>query len=193
MENIDILYSPSEVCDQIKVKDSTLRKYVIILEAAGYVFSRNNKGHRQYTDKDIVILKRFIAASKQPGIRLETAAEQIVSMAQPNSITESVTMDIAVNEEAGTEVGTGLPALMKELQLKEEEWNKQISLLVAINSELISRLEETERREKQMLSILEGMEARELERERAAADQLDKPDINEPETKKSFLSRLLGK
>lgn len=201
MDSIDILYSPSEVCDQIKVKDSTLRKYVIILEAAGYVFSRNNKGHRQYTDKDIVILKRFIAASKQPGIRLETAAEQIVSVSQGSNVTQPDTKDITVNEGIVTENGTSLPVLLKELQIKEEERDKQISLLVAINTELINRLEEMDKREKQMIRILEGMEARELEREvkmaaaerLAAADPLDEQEIEEPRTKKNFFSRLLGK
>ena len=37
---IEILYSPGEVSDTLKVKDSTLRKYCGILENAGYRFSK---------------------------------------------------------------------------------------------------------------------------------------------------------
>ncbi|MFD6726048.1 MerR family transcriptional regulator, partial [Streptomyces sp. NPDC060131] len=61
---IEILYSPGEVSDTLKVKDSTLRKYCGILENAGYSFSKNNRGHRQYTDKDVMTFKKLIAATK---------------------------------------------------------------------------------------------------------------------------------
>ncbi|MFJ7367534.1 hypothetical protein ACIQWQ_26060 [Peribacillus frigoritolerans] len=50
---IEILYSPGKVSDTLKVKDSTLRKYCGILKNAGYRFSKNNRGHRQYTEKDV--------------------------------------------------------------------------------------------------------------------------------------------
>ena len=184
--DIDILYSPSEVCEQIKVKDSTLRKYVIILEGAGYKFSRNKKGHRQYTDKDIIILKRFIAASQEPGIRLETAAEQIVSTVKNINATGPNTTDIAAHTP-----DINISALINHFEERESEREKQISLLLAINSELIERLEATETRENRILSILEGMELRELEREEAKkAAAIDPP---EPETKKNFLTRLFSK
>lgn len=96
---IEILYSPGEVSDTLKVKDSTLRKYCGILENAGYSFSKNNRGHRQYTDKDVMTFKKLIAATKNSDMTIESAAEQLVSMYKQTSVTVTCTSDIALYDQ----------------------------------------------------------------------------------------------
>jgi DNA-binding transcriptional MerR regulator len=172
---IEILYSPAEVSDTIKVKESTLRKYVNILESAGYVFSKNNRGHRQYKEKDVIALKRFIAASERPDMTLETASEQIVSMYNKSIITHTDTTDIALQEQHSKDIS----------ELKEIVENQS-----KVIQELIKRLEERDiyaaERDKK---LIEGI--RELQEQKK--EMLQIAATNEAEKEKGFFARLFGK
>ncbi len=101
---IEILYSPGEVSDTLKVKDSTLRKYCGILENAGYRFSKNNRGHRQYTDKDVMTFKKLITATKNSDMTIETAAEHLVSMYKQTSVTITDTTDITLHAQHSKDI-----------------------------------------------------------------------------------------
>lgn len=59
-----ILMSPSDVCTLLGIKESTLRKYALILKDAGYQFHVNDKGQRGYFEKDVMVLKRFMEKNK---------------------------------------------------------------------------------------------------------------------------------
>jgi DNA-binding transcriptional MerR regulator len=172
---IEILYSPAEVSDTIKVKESTLRKYVNILESAGYVFSKNNRGHRQYKDNDVIALKRFIAASERPDMTLETAAEQIVAMYDMSSMTLTDTTDITLHEQHNKDIS----------ELKEIVENQS-----KVIQELIKRLEERDRHiEKRDKQLMDGI--RELQDQKKELLQI--AAANEEQKNKGFWSRVFGK
>jgi DNA-binding transcriptional MerR regulator len=172
---IEILYSPAEVSDTIKVKESTLRKYVNILESAGYIFSKNNRGHRQYKDNDVIALKRFIAASERPDMTLETAAEQIVAMYDMSDMTLTDTTDITLHKQHSKDISD-----LKEIV---ENQNKVIQ-------ELIKRLEDRDRfaaeRDKKLLDGIKQIQEQKKELLQIAA-------ANEEEKNKGFWSRVFGK
>ncbi|GAA3332335.1 hypothetical protein GCM10020331_092080 [Ectobacillus funiculus] len=44
----------------MEVKESTLRKYFQALEAHGYTFLKNDRGHRAFFDKDVVALRQYV-------------------------------------------------------------------------------------------------------------------------------------
>lgn len=54
------VYSPSEIAELIDIKESTLRKYCLLLEKSGISFQRNNRGQRWYNDNDVIMLRKFM-------------------------------------------------------------------------------------------------------------------------------------
>lgn len=196
MSELDILLSPGEVCEQLKLKDSTLRKYVGILEAAGYVFSKNNRGHRQYREKDVIALRKFISASERTDMTLELAAEQLVSMYKKADVTLNGTKDIPIHDHYTNDIAELRGTI-----------NKQNDLILM----LVQRLEEKDRYEKERDKRLNQR----LEEIAAALDQQEKQTFmlestkkelqavkeemaaskeeREAEKKKGLFSRLLGR
>lgn len=51
---------PNDVCTLLSIKESTLRKYALLLKDAGYQFHVNDKGQRGYFSKDVIVIKRFL-------------------------------------------------------------------------------------------------------------------------------------
>ena len=45
------LYSSSDVATLLKIQESTLRKYCIMFEKAGYKFHKNENSHRGFFDR----------------------------------------------------------------------------------------------------------------------------------------------
>ncbi|TKH02733.1 MerR family transcriptional regulator [Peribacillus simplex] len=194
---IEILYSPGEVSDTLKVKDSTLRKYCGILENAGYHFSKNNRGHRQYTEKDVMTFKKLITATKTSDMTIETAAEQLVSMYKQTSVTVPVTTDIALHEQHSKDI--------TELKNTVETQNKLIISLVERLDQHSTYLEDsTKNRDNKLLEQLKAFqkENEELHKEmKQMNEKLEQiAEIGkeaaasaEKEKEKGFFARLLGK
>jgi DNA-binding transcriptional MerR regulator len=176
---LEILYSPAEVSDTLKVKESTLRKYVGILESSGYNFSKNNRGHRQYKESDVIALKRFISASERPDMTLETAAEQLVSMYKTTTITHSDTTDITLQEKHS-----------KDISELMETVNKQTEVI----RELMKCLEERDKKIKEQFQerdkrLMEGI--RQIQDQKEALLQL--AANQEENNKKGLFARLFNR
>lgn len=76
--NEKIVYWNKEVADLLKIGDSTLRKWCILLEERGYVFLKDEQNRRGFRDKDVVLLRRFRDLLKQGGASLENAANAVI-------------------------------------------------------------------------------------------------------------------
>ncbi|MBK5447095.1 MerR family transcriptional regulator [Peribacillus sp. TH24] len=191
---IEILYSPGEVSDTLKVKDSTLRKYCGILENAGYHFSKNNRGHRQYTDKDVMTFKKLIAATKNSDMTIETAAEQLVSMYKQTSMTIPATTDITSHEQHSKDIA--------ELKNTVDIQNKLIISLAERLEQHSTYLEDsTKNRDNKLLEHLKSFqkENEELHKEmklmNEKLEQIGKETAAAAETgkEKGLFARLFGK
>jgi DNA-binding transcriptional MerR regulator len=68
-----------EVAETLGISESTLRKYCLILEKAGYKFLRGDNNRRAFRKKDVEILRRFKALADQ-GKKLDEAAVSLVDM-----------------------------------------------------------------------------------------------------------------
>jgi predicted transcriptional regulator len=53
--DLEMLIRPNDVCALLNIKESTLRKYALILKDAGYQFHVNDKGQRGYFNKDVIM------------------------------------------------------------------------------------------------------------------------------------------
>jgi DNA-binding transcriptional MerR regulator len=67
-----------EVAENLGISESTLRKYCLILEKAGYKFLRGDNNRRAFRKKDVEILRRFKALADQ-GKKLDEAAVTLVA------------------------------------------------------------------------------------------------------------------
>lgn len=64
----EIVYSASEVYKRLGISDSTLRKYMEVLQREGFAVKKDNRGRRQYTDSDIMVIEKLIEFSKHDGM-----------------------------------------------------------------------------------------------------------------------------
>src|SRR5699024_7096802 len=88
------VYSASDITALLDIKDSTLRKYCLMLEDKGYEFQKNNRDHRFFRDHDIITLRKFITL-KDNGMSLEESAEGVVWWQKGN---EDAVTDVAVRQ-----------------------------------------------------------------------------------------------
>lgn len=191
---IEILYSPGEVSDTLKVKDSTLRKYCGILENAGYHFSKNSRGHRQYTDKDVMTFKKLIAATKNSDMTIETAAEQLVSMYKQTSMAITDTTDITSHEQHSKDIA--------ELKNTVDIQNKLIISLAERLEQHSTYLEDsTKNRDNKLLEHLKSFQKENEELRKGMKlmneklEQIGKETAAAAETRKEkgLFARLFGK
>lgn len=73
----DVIYTASDVYKRLEISDSTLRKYMEVLQREGYTVKKDKRGRREYTEYDIMVLERLVELSKHDGMTLEKAAKLI--------------------------------------------------------------------------------------------------------------------
>ena len=74
-------YATGVIAEQLGISKTSLQHYIHILEDHGYEVSRNSRMHRQFSNKDLMILRAFLTLYKKQGYKLKDAAEIVV---QPN-------------------------------------------------------------------------------------------------------------
>ena len=136
-----IVYKPSEVMTQLDIKESLYKKYIAALEKdGGYVFQKNQQGHRIFTAEDIQTLEKFMELIKYDGMTIEKVAKKIgemighdghdaISKEQPNSydvmalVEQAVSSALKVQEKQIHDVMTAIAIQNNELkeQLKRIE------------------------------------------------------------------------
>lgn len=75
----EIVYSASEVYKRLGISDSTLRKYMEVLQREGFTVKKDKRGRREYSEGDIMVIERLIELSKHDGMTLEKAAKMMRS------------------------------------------------------------------------------------------------------------------
>ncbi|HEK9103925.1 DUF3967 domain-containing protein [Bacillus pfraonensis] len=169
-------YWGSEVAKNLGIGSSTLRKYCLALEEAGYPFERGNNNSRVFFHKDVATIERLIAAMNKKNITLERAVNLVISSVEENKVATVATDSVADTEH------------IKVL-------TERIERLEQLNLELIQRLD-------QQSKILQETDAQRIIREEQRDTQLmqvlreiqdSKRLVVASEQKKSFWSRLFGK
>ncbi|MEC1387353.1 DUF3967 domain-containing protein [Aerococcus viridans] len=177
-ENI-IVRSASETANVLKVKQSTLRKYCIELENAGYKFSKSERGHRSFMPDDITIIQRLISSKNHPGITLSQAAKSVVKLYQKEGVALTATEGI-------DEV---TPQKEHKSVMTHEQMEKFIEQQQQFNQVLLKRLDEQQEYIERKLShrdeeLIKGIrELQETKKLLASAEEKNKK-------KKSFWKAL---
>lgn len=87
-QQIQAVYSSSDVSTVLAIQESTLRKYCLILEKNGYEFLKNANGHRAYFDGDIILLKKFLKLKEEADMTLEQASKSVIAWKKGTTISE---------------------------------------------------------------------------------------------------------
>jgi len=169
-------YWGSEVAKNLGIGSSTLRKYCLALEEAGYPFERGNNNSRIFYHTDVATIERLITAMNKKNVTLEQAINMAIASVEENEIA-TVDIDSVVDTEH-----------IKEL-------TERIERLEQLNLELIQRLD-------QQSKFLQETDVQRIIREEQRDVQLmqvlreiqdSKRLIAASEQKKSFWIRLFGK
>ncbi|MGE7885389.1 hypothetical protein [Bacillus sp. NPDC094077] len=73
------VYISKDVATMLKIQESTLGKYCIMLEEQGYHFHKKGHGHRNFMDKDVITLRKLIEMKSHPNITLKQAYNAIMT------------------------------------------------------------------------------------------------------------------
>ncbi|EJS44906.1 hypothetical protein ICE_05863 [Bacillus cereus BAG1X1-2] len=169
-------YWGSEVAKNLGIGSSTLRKYCLALEEAGYPFERGNNNSRIFYHKDVATIERLVTAMNKKNVTLEQAINLAMASVEENEIATVDTYIVADTEH------------IKVL-------TERIERLEQLNLELIQRLD-------QQSKFLQETDAQRIIREEQRDSQLmqvlreiqdSKRLIAVSEQKKSFWNRLFGK
>lgn len=153
-QQIQAVYSSSDVAVTLKIQESTLRKYCLILEKNGYEFLKNENGYRAFFDADSIVLKKFIELKSGSDMTLEQAAKSVVLWKKGANITERDTEE--------SRYVARYNDLMKEFtsfKANQENFNKELLNQLQKQQEYISNKLE-ERDQKLMLTLKETLETK---------------------------------
>ncbi|MED1014007.1 DUF3967 domain-containing protein [Bacillus mycoides] len=169
-------YWGSEVAKNLGIGSSTLRKYCLALEEAGYPFERGNNNSRIFYHTDVATIERLVTAMNKKNVTLEQAINLAMTSVEGNEIATVATDSVADTEQIKT-------------------LSERIERLEQLNLELIQRLD-------QQSKLLQETDAQRIIREEQRDIQLmqvlreiqdSKRLIAVSEQRKSIWSRLFGK
>ncbi|WP_257141371.1 DUF3967 domain-containing protein [Bacillus toyonensis] len=72
----------------LKIQESTLRKYCIMLEEHSYKFHKNEHGHRGFLDNDVITLRKLIGIKSHPDMTLKQACVAVMTWVKEKDISE---------------------------------------------------------------------------------------------------------
>ncbi|MFU2033208.1 DUF3967 domain-containing protein [Bacillus wiedmannii] len=166
----EIVYSASEVYKRLGISDSTLRKYMEVLSREGFAVKKDNRGRRQYTDSDIMVIEKLIELSKHDGMTLEKAAKMIVQQIEkvnpdlireepeeasliPFHIQEQLQQQYSVMAQ---EMQQGMLAMEKRLSEQAKQSNEVIQASVEAHNERVEK--RLEARDETLMKTLREMQ-----------------------------------
>ncbi|MDA1871900.1 DUF3967 domain-containing protein [Bacillus thuringiensis] len=188
----EIVYSASEVYKRLGISDSTLRKYMEVLQREGFAVKKDKRGRREYSEGDIMVIERLIELSKHDGMTLEKAAKMIAQQI------EKVNPDLIQEEAEATdlvpfhikqqlqqqysvmtqEMNQSMLAMEKRLSEQAKQSHEEIKTSVEAHNERVEKRLEA-RDETLMKTLREMQEAKRLVQEFrdevAAAKEKKKP------------------
>ncbi|MFD6509243.1 MerR family transcriptional regulator [Bacillus sp. NPDC060175] len=149
----EIVYSASEVYKRLGISDSTLRKYMEVLQREGFAVKKDNRGRRQYTEHDVMVIDKLIELSKHDGMTLEKAAKMIaqrLEIANPNAETEAPhetdLIPFHIQQQLqqqysvmAQEMNQGMLAMEKRLSEQEKQSNEEIKASIEQHNERVEK------------------------------------------------------
>ncbi|MCU5408064.1 DUF3967 domain-containing protein [Bacillus cereus] len=157
------VYISKDVATMLKIQESTLRKYCIMLEEQGYHFHKNEHGHRGFMDNDVITLRKLIEIKSHPDMTLKQACNAIMTWIKEKDMSEVDTDVITENEQHDERYNE-----LKEMIQRQNDMLKQMAKKMDEQQRYID--ERLERRDQQLMgAIREIQEEKRVLLETAAA------------------------
>lgn len=175
---------PADVALRMDISTSTLRKYSLLLEENGIIFSRNSKNSRQYSETDVITLQRMITLMKTDGVTVENAAFAVSKNVESESI-ETI-KDGVIRDDTERQNVDIAGVTLNEIRKLKEEIQQQREVIDGF------RLAQ-EKRDTYFVEILEGLqgEINRLNEQQALPEP--EPIVSPEEPTKGFFARLFNK
>lgn len=149
------MMTPSEVCKQLNISPSTLRKYSLRFESEGILFKRNKSNSRIYTVTEVAALRESMTVTKSGDITFENAVREAVeglkgasTITPENGVTS--TPPRRHDDVATAVILKKLEDLEEENRSLKEEMRKRDSLFVEVLEEMKHKLDRIEENQKQL-------------------------------------------
>ncbi|MGH0578529.1 MULTISPECIES: DUF3967 domain-containing protein [Bacillus cereus group] len=167
--NNQLIYSSKDVAAILKIQESTLRKYCIMLEEVGYKFHKNELGHRGFLNDDVVALKTLADIKSHPNMTLKQACNAVMTWLHNKDIADTDIKELR-HEERNDEQHDERYNELKEMIQQQNELLKQMAKKMDEQQRYID--ERLERRDQQLMgAIREIQEEKRVLLETAAAKQ----------------------
>lgn len=176
------VYSPADVATQLNVKESTLRKYSLLLEEAGMTFQRNSQNQRWYNDNDVIALRKLVTMKNNGDMTLKGCADAVYLWSKGNDVAEPLTVTHNDIERHTSDISE-----LKEIIQRQNGLIEALTKRIDQQQEYIK--ESLERRDKDLLQAIRESQQARLE---TAADQ-EKQEPPQQQEKRGFFQRLFGK
>lgn len=131
-----------EVAAILGVKDVTVRKYAMALEAAGYSFERIGGKNREYSEVDVTVFQQLVTICNHSGLNISAGAELVASK-YSSSFDAHTSVAVARVETGNIEMEryaeryVDLENTVKSLSMQNEQIMQQ-------NESLLSKISEQE-------------------------------------------------
>ena len=175
------MMTPSEVCKQLNISSSTLRKYSLRFELEGVLFKRNKSNSRIYTVTEVAALRESMTVTKNGDITFENAVREAAeglksasTITPENGVTS--TPPRRHDDVATAVILKKLEDLEEENRSLKEEMRKRDSLFVEVLEEMKHKLDRIEENQKQLAAPTPE------ETEIDASEQTSQEEESEPET-----------
>ncbi|WP_087973219.1 MerR family transcriptional regulator [Oceanobacillus rekensis] len=185
------IYNPADIAELLGVKESTLRKYSILLENAGYQFKRNNQNQRWYNDNDVIALQKLVTLKNNGDMSLKECAEAVCLWARGNDVTQELTVTDNDTERYNNDFMELKEMVQKQNELLESH-NKYQKMQMKLIKDLVQRLDQQEShmeirlKERDKLLMQTISERLETQKQIAAAKEAE----TEEQQKQGFFIRL---
>ncbi|MDM5186057.1 DUF3967 domain-containing protein [Bacillus sp. DX4.1] len=142
-----LVYISKDVAMMLKVQESTLRKYCIMLEEAGYPFHKNEHGHRGFLDQDVITLRRLIEIKSHPDMTLKQVCNAVMIWIKEKDVSEDDTNVITEAEQHNERYNELKEMIQQQNHLLEKLTHKLDAQQRYIDEKL-------EKRDQQLMSVI---------------------------------------
>lgn len=180
-----ITYKSAELCDELQIKPSTLRKWALLLQDAGHKFRHDAHGRRIYDDADLALMREYQKLKAINGATVTSAAKDAVSTL--NSRQSVRTAPDVASDNLPAIPNEDLLLALQKLSQDNEELKRQNAEQLDVMNAILERIALLEQREKDRQDAEE-------QRLLAIEEPINSEDVADvAPTKRSWLDRLMGR
>lgn len=181
-------YSPSDISALLQVKESTLRKYSLLLEEYGYKFDRNEQKQRWYSDKDVIAFQKLVTFKQNGDMNLKSCAEAVYLWSKGSDVTEVSTDTHSDTIRYNSDI---TPMIREEILGMRKLIEDQREIIKSLYEQLERQDASQKERDRLLLNSIERLTTDfQQQRDEYKAIEEQKTLQAPQEEKTSFLSRL---